>query len=338
MRVLALRPLLPLALTAAAATAPSAATAAPPQSVPFTLSAVGARDYHRYAVEPGDTVRGTLRVVNRSRQTRVIRLQALDLVTADTGGIHFRPGRPTGVGRWLRLERRDVRLAPGARQRVRYTGRVPANAAPGQRFAGLVALDRAELRASRRAPAGGRSVVLHHLTRLALPVRFTVPGAARRRLAAGLARFAADASGSRIDLPLRDAGGRLVREALIDLAVTDEEGRPRFRHRARFAEFVPRTAIRYPIAWRGPSAEGRYRLVGTITPKGAPVVRIDQRISFTRRRASELERESGVVAAPGSTPFGLVAGLAAALMFALLASAAYVRTRRRLRVLTAATR
>lgn len=332
MRVLALRSLARTCalLTVAASAAPSAAQASAP--VPFSFSAVGTADYHRFDVRAADDVRGAVRVVNRSGRTRVVRLQALDLVTGDRGGIVFRSGRPAATGRWLRLDRRDVRLRPGAAARVGYTARVPSRVSPGEHYAGIVAIDRADLRAAGQRPSARRGVVLRHVTRLALPVRFTVAGPADRRMAAGRADFAADAAGSRIDLPLRSTGAKLIRSTKVDVAVRDERGRTLFTHRATLAEFVPRTIARYPITWRGRAAEGRYRLVGTVSPKGAPAIRVDQKLEFTRRRAQDLEEQTGEQAAPAaSPPLLLLAGLAVALLAAIAATVAYVRLRRRLR-------
>lgn len=334
MRVLSLRSLAGtcVLLTVAASAAPSAAQAAP---VPFSFSAVGTPDYHRFGVRAGDDVRGTVRIVNRSGRTRVVRLQTLDLVTGDRGGIVFRSGRPSATGAWLRLDRRDVRLRPGASARVGYSAQVPARVATGEHYAGVVAIDRADLRAAARRPSGRRGVVLRHITRLALPVRFTVGGPAERTMAAGRADFAADAAGSRIDLPLRSTGAKLIREAEVDFAVRDDRGRTLFTHKATLGEFVPRTIARYPIAWRGRAAEGRYRLVGTVRPKGAPVIRLDQTLEFTRRRAEDLESQTGEQAATAAgPPLLLLVGLALALVAAIAATAAYVRLRRRLQAAT----
>ena len=63
-------------------------------------------------------------------------------------------------------------------------------------------------------------------------------------------------------------------------------------------------------------------MVGTISPKGSAVIKIDQTIAFTAAKAAQLKRETPLVAqAPGSGTPGWVwiaLAAAAALLIALL--------------------
>lgn len=47
-------------------------------------------------------------------------MQHLDLVTSNLGGIEFSSEPPTRTAARIRLERRDVRLSPGASATVRF--------------------------------------------------------------------------------------------------------------------------------------------------------------------------------------------------------------------------
>ena len=299
----------------------------------FELSPTTKDSYPRFVARPGQTVRGAVRLHSRSAKRQTVRLQALDLVTAHTGGIEFASGRPHATGAWLKLQRHDVALPPRATRVIRFTARVPSGAAPGQHYAGIVAIDRAQLRRA-NAPASKAGVVLRAVTRIALPVRFRLPGAAGRGVAARRLAFAADATGSRLDLDLRSTGRLLIRETKVDLHVAELGGRKLFRHRATLSEFVPKTTIRYPIAWRGTPKPGVYRLTGTVKPKNGAVVHVDKTVRFGKPEAKKVQQMEAVApsdrADAGGPPLMLIIALGAALLLAIVACAAYLRLRRRL--------
>ena len=290
----------------------------------FELSPVTKDPYPRFVARRGQTVSGAVRLHSRSAKRQTVRLQALDLVTARTGGIEYASGRPHATGAWLKLQRRDVVLPARATRIIHFTARVPSGAAPGQHYAGIVAIDRAELRRA-TAPAGHTGVVLRAVTRIALPVRFRLPGKAGRSVAARRLAFAADASGSRLDLDLRSTGQLLIRETKVDLRVARVGGRKLFRHKATLSEFVPKTTIRYPIAWRGTPTPGVYRVSGTVTPKGGRVVRVDKTVRFGKPEAKTVQQLEGVPpsdhAEDGGPPLMLIA-LGVAVLLAIVASVA----------------
>ncbi len=116
---------------------------------------------------------------------------------------------------------------------------------------------------------------------------------------------------------------------------SDDE--PLFRERTRLAEIMPGTGLRHALRWQGRLAEGDYHVVGTVRPKGAAPIAVDQHVEFTRARAKHVEQITGQAVAPGSSvPVALVGGLAAALLLAAAASVGYLRMRRRMRTLAAA--
>jgi len=299
----------------------------------FELSPVTKDPYPRFVARPGQTVSGAVRLRSRTGKPQIVRLQALDLVTARTGGIEFASGRPNATGAWLKLGRHDVALPARATRIIRFTARVPANALPGQHYAGIVAINRAELRRA-NAPADKAGVELRSVTRIALPVLFRLPGAASRSVAARRLAFASNASGSRLDLDLRSTGRLLIRGTKVDLRVSEQGGRRLFRHKATLAEFIPQTTIRYPVAWRGTPKYGTYRLTGTVKPKGGPVLRIDKTVTFGRPEAKKVRQQTGVVPSgdpeAGGPPLILIIALGAALLLAIAASVGYLRLRRRL--------
>lgn len=296
----------------------------------FLLTPTDGSSYPRFSAQPGETVRGTVRLQSQSSSAQIVRLQGLDLVTSNLGGIEFLSDSPTRTGAWIELERRDVRLEPGASVTVRFAVALPDRVAAGEHYGGLVAVDRGELRrATAKRPADQRGVVLHQVTRVALPVRLNVPGAAERRLDLGDIAFEANAAGSRLDLDLGNVGQRLIRSTAVDLRVT-KDGKSFAQHKATLSEFVPDTRISYPMPLQGELSGGEYRVTGTIKPDGAPAVQVDRRVEFNTPQAEQLKAQTGDETPGTGLPVLLVGALGAAVLLAGTASVGYFRLRRRL--------
>lgn len=296
----------------------------------FVLTPTDGSSYPRFSAQPGNTVRGALRLQSQSNRAQIVRLQGLDLVTSNLGGIEFPSERATQTGAWIRLERRDVRLDPGASATVRFAVELPDRVAAGEHYAGLVAVDRGELRrASAERPADQRGVVLNQVTRVALPVRLDVPGPSERRLDLRDITFEANAGGSRLDIDLGNIGQRLIRSTAVDLRVT-REGESFSRHKVTLSEFVPDTRIKYPMPLQGKPARGEYRVTGTIRPDGAPAIQVDRRVAFRGPQVERLAVQTGDATPGKDLPVLLIGALGIAIVLAVSASVGYVRLRRRL--------
>ncbi len=316
-----------VAVLCGAAATPATALPRPP----FVLTGAQGAWYPVVAAGPGRTVHVTVRVRSRTSRPLVVRLQAADVVTARRGGPLFRTAAPRGPGRWLDLPTRDVRLPGGAARTVHLTLRVPGDATPGSHYAGVVGVDRRTLRRTVPAPSAPASgVPVRRLTRVALPVHVILPGRAVRRLALGKVSFAADVTGSRVDVGLRNTGNLLVGRTAVDLRIAGD-GRWFGHHRAQLAGILPGTGATHAVSWRGtPPVPGTYWVTGTITPSGAPAIRVQQPVSFGAGDLAELRRLTGV--APPAGPLrrlGPPAGLA--VLAAVLATGALVAVPRRRR-------
>jgi hypothetical protein len=316
-------------LLSALAGAPPALAAPTPKAVGFFVAPVGVPSL-RFQARPGHTVTGSIRVVNLAARTRMIRLTASDLVTADSGGASFPAGRPKSTGTWLQLDTQRVVLTSHGSAKVGFRAVVPDSAEPGQHYAGIVAVDAAEAAAARKSPEQGSGVEVHHLARLALPVRLTLPGAQFTRLAATDMHFSVDASGSSLRVGLRNAGNQIIRETDLDLHI-GRDGQELLAANTQIRDFITDSGISYPVAWRGSLQPGAYHVTGTIHPQAGPSLTIDQAVDFTPTLAKTLEQKTGVAAAPGDGPPVWVWALIAALLMAGTAvSVAYLRLRRRL--------
>ena len=98
------------------------------------------RQNYDYAVEPGDRLEDALMVVNNGATPIDLRLYAADAFTTDTGQLDLRTrgDAPTGIGRWLQLDRDRISLQPGESVEVPFTLAVPGDASPGSHMGGIV--------------------------------------------------------------------------------------------------------------------------------------------------------------------------------------------------------
>jgi hypothetical protein len=293
----------------------------------FAIDAVGFESYFHYRAEPGTREAGALRIVNRSRRTLTVRLRAVDVTTAATGGLQYGTRRAGGDGRWLALARHGVRLPVGGVQTVRFRLRVPKRAAPGDHFAGIVAINRADDRAARRE--GGRGGLrLRFLPRLAIAVQATVPGGRTHELTTGHAGIDVTPSSTDATLALRNTGDLLVDATEGDLALFQGDTLLDRRY-VDLGAFVPRTEIRLRVPFEGTPARGEYRVRGTLRPAGGRPVRVDEKIEFGEVAAQELKRETGREATASGVSAALVAIGGAAVLLALMTLIALLRRQRR---------
>jgi hypothetical protein len=319
-----------MTLAASAAASPSAARGAAkgPARVGFSVAPVGTPSL-RFAARPGATISGRVRVENLGARSRTVRLTASDLVTADTGGASFPATPPKAIGKWLKLDREKLRLPAHGGVTVGFRALVPAHAGAGEHYAGIVAVDTAEAAAA-LVPSTAGGVRVRHLTRLALPVRLTLPGPRVARVALTDVRFGVDASGSSLRIGMRNNGNRLIRATGIDLRVS-KDGRRLLSIRDEIRDFIPSTAISYPAAWSGELRRGVYRVTGVLRPEGGPPIRVDRKVSFTPELADQFKRETGAPAAPGDgQPIFIWGALTFALAVAGAVTVAHVRLRSRL--------
>ncbi|GAA2743574.1 hypothetical protein [Kitasatospora cinereorecta] len=113
---------------------------------PATATDPDGRGTFGYSATPGALVKDHVAVWNYSEQPITLRLYAADAFNTDTGGYDVLPeGKPsTQAGSWLRTSVASLELPARSRQIVPFTLAVPADAAPGDHAAGIVASLRRE--------------------------------------------------------------------------------------------------------------------------------------------------------------------------------------------------
>lgn len=120
----------------------------------------------------------------------------------------------------MKLSRSVVTLAPHATDHVTLTLMVPPSATAGQHYAGVIAVDAADLAALARArSAQHRTFQINSLTRVGMAVQINVPGSAKRSLALMGASIGTAPSGPTVQLSLSNSGNQLIPKTGVQLQV-----------------------------------------------------------------------------------------------------------------------
>ena len=301
-----------LASLALAATAPAPAPAAarPAAKAPaFALTPAGDHKPRRLSATPGATLRGAVTVRNVSRKPITVRLQRADIRNATNGNADFVTVGVSQTGRWLRLSATTIRLAPKTSRRVTYTVRVPKNARGASHYAGIVAVDAAEIAAAAPRKDAGASTKtgfrFSRINRQALPITIRLPGPLTRKLTLRSVKLVVEPAGAGLVLGLRPGGTVFTASAPVKLRVSRGTGTI-LRHSSTLGQLFPDDNFDFRIPWVGRPTEGDYLVRGVIRPKGAAPVYINQTVKFTPAKVKELPRETPPVAGEAAPePSGL---------------------------------
>ncbi|WP_427889110.1 WxL protein peptidoglycan domain-containing protein [Kribbella sp. GL6] len=94
-----------------------------------------------YELDPGATVRDTVRVNNLSKKPLLFRVYSGDAFNTPDGKFSLLPGdqKPTEVGAWVALNNRRVQIPAGGHVDLPFVLRIPKHATPGDHAGGIVA-------------------------------------------------------------------------------------------------------------------------------------------------------------------------------------------------------
>lgn len=112
-----------------------------PGAAPASFSAIVGPPRFELKAAPGSVVREALEIASDALEHSDYAIRSADWDLAPDGSVLFGEDAlaPGSCRPWLRLERREIRLAPRARRKFRFEVHVPADAAAGEcRFALLV--------------------------------------------------------------------------------------------------------------------------------------------------------------------------------------------------------
>lgn len=117
------------------------------------------------AAKPGVTYRNVIDITNVSKESARFMVASADWVLDETGGAVFSEGlAPSSCRPWLALEAREIKLAAGARKRLRFEVDVPADAPSGEcRFAVMIEGEPRVVQGKVGLPVSGRIGVIVYL-------------------------------------------------------------------------------------------------------------------------------------------------------------------------------
>jgi hypothetical protein len=331
-RVLLLVCALLLALVGPIADAHAKADDDPPRAV-FALEALetdGDPPYFVLDARPGETITRSVRVVNTGKRAGTARLYAVDATTGQTTGAVYRGPRDPrrGVGGWVTLEDKKLRLAPGQSRSVALSVTVPEGARDGQHLGGIVAENAALTRGpTREREEGSFRVDVRSLTVVAVQVN--LPGPAQERMAITGVRPAANAGRQTLLVGLRNFGNQMVK-GRGELVISDERGERLKRASFVVDTFVPQTAVADPIAVPDQALPaGTYSASVTLRYGDGQVARLTAPFTISDKQVQEVFGSSPQ-APPGASGlplFALILGGLALLVGGFLAALVLGRRR-----------
>jgi len=281
-----------LALAATAAAPASATAPGSPQPATFALSPAGSTGALLLPGAPGSVLRGAVRVRNVTRHPITVDLQPADIQNASNGNADYVTSRLSRAGRWLQLAATTVRLAPHTAREVAFTVSIPAGASGASHYAGIVAVNAADLATTGAGKtAKQKTFSFYRINRQALPLTIRLPGPLSRGLALRSVKLTIQPVGAGLVLGLLPGGSELIETAQITLRVL-RGTRTVFTYASTLGQLFPGASLNYRIPWVGRPTPGTYHVLGVIRPKDAAAVNIDRTVEFTPANATQLKRET----------------------------------------------
>ena len=271
--------LLGLTLAAVSAAGAHAASAPSSRTAAISLSAVGTGGGLLLEGAPGSVLRGAVRVQNLSGETVTVALQAADIRTGGNGSADYVTSALSQAGRWLSLGSPAATLAAHEQREIQFTLSVPAGES-GSHYAGIVAVNQAELAPARQAHSAGIGGQISTVAREAIPITVRLPGAPTRSLALRSAKIAAGPFGAALMLGLLPGGNVLIQAAHVQLSVM-RGSRTLFSYSGTLGQLFPGSSLDYRIPWVGTPTPGSYRVLGVVSAQGAAPLRLSRSISLS---------------------------------------------------------
>jgi hypothetical protein len=303
------------------------AVAAPSLAViPRPTSQLGL-SYFRLHAEPGANVQaGAVELQNpTARRLRVV-LSAVDGETLSTLGSGYAPPGSLRHGStlWLALGPREVTLPPGARVKVPVSVTIPAAAGPGDYLSGI-SIEALDQRSQGLAKKG---VSIASVERYAIGVEVLIPGARHPQIQFTGASLQRQPAGLTFLLRARNSGNVILQGVHGYVHIT-RDGHTVVSEVIEPGTFVSGTSITYPAAAMNETAtEGtRYQIHARLRYHGG-VAGLDTAVTFGHRQALVQGRYTHATpTSHGGTAWWKIAGIAAVLLYALLATVLLLRRR-----------
>lgn len=262
------------ALTAALAAA--APTAAWGSGATFSIKPAAPTEtgYFVFKGQPGQTVRGAVRVLNVGSTAGRTSLYAVDATTGQTSGAVYRSRQESrrDVGAWVKLVRGSVNLAPGQSRVVPFSVQIPAGTSAGQHLGGIVA-QRSMGKANPASSGKGGAFKVRIQELSVLAVQVNVPGAERARMTLTGIKAGNQPGHQSVLLGIGNTGNVLVK-GHGTLKIVGKGGQVAQRSNFDLDTFVPDTHIDFPVYIQGKAlVPGHYRGTASIVYRGRSLTR-----------------------------------------------------------------
>jgi hypothetical protein len=320
-----------VALAAAAAASSSAALAAGSSSglivIPTPASGPALSYFHVSVARGGSAGAGAIVLRNTSQRTLRVALSAVDGLTLNTlGSTYAAPGSPRhGATRWVRVARRQVRLAAGATVPVAVTVAVPRRARPGDYLAG-VSIETLH----QHAETARHGEAIASVVRYVIGVESSIAGRRKAKLAFTGATLERQPSAL---VFLLDAGnrGNVILQNVAGKALITRGSRTVASVPLGPGTFVTKSSIAYPIPAPGERpAQGTVYRVRAYLKYAGGIARLDTQVRFGAADAQRQQTYGGKPAGRGSSlPAWLVALLGVAVLYGLAMTVLVLRRRHR---------
>jgi Protein of unknown function C-terminal (DUF3324) len=225
--------------------------------------------YFVFRGQPGQTVHGSVRVLNVGTAAGRTGLYAVDATTGQTSGAVYRSRQEPrrSVGAWVKLGRGSVALAPGQSRVVPFSVRIPAGIAAGQYLGGIVS--QRSSGAAKAPSTGGKGSFKVRIQELSvLAVQVNVPGPERARMTLTGIKAGTQPGHQSVLLGIGNTGNVLVK-GTGRLTIVGDDGRLVQRRSFGLDTFVPNTHIDFPVYIQGKALRpGRYRGTVSIVYRG----------------------------------------------------------------------
>jgi hypothetical protein len=274
----------------------------------FGLRAVGnpKRGYFIYTLEPGGMKHGAVIVSNTGTAPGTVKLFPADATTGKTSGtVYLTDQKPTKAGAWIKLEKSELTLAPGAHRQVGFTVDVPKGTDAGQWVGGIVAETTHQVTGPKSKQKANVQIRIRDLTIVAVQVN--VPGTPVISLKVGDVTTGGQHGFQQVITSMQNAGNVLVKP-FGTITILDSAGKTLQALRFKMDTFLPQTAIDYPVLLKRALPPGSYQAVVKVTVPGVAGVK-GTRVNVSRPLSVSKQDVQQVFtsAAPTLTPPGATA-------------------------------
>lgn len=295
--------------------------------------------YFSYTGKGGEQIDDVALVINAGSEAVTLKLYAADGITAIGGGTAFAGAEEerTGVRAWIRSSASEVTLAPGARQPVPFSVRVPSDATPGDHVAGLVVEA-----PPKQGQSGGIQTAVVERVGVAVVVR--VPGESLEQLALGGICLNQETGSNYFQIPVANNGNILSRSS-GEFVLARQGGKEVFRKPIESATILPRDATFLRIDAPSDPGPGRYTATVRLNQSDGRVAEGSTGLRIRNRKENGCQASDAIPAATavvlgekvlpdanggGAFPVLTVSLIGAIVLLALLLIVSeYLRRRRR---------